>query len=112
MATKKDKKPIEATQDPDNTGASSAAVYDKTAEEIAATQAVEKASADAEPQEATASTTKVSPIEQEGRKILADYPEAEAVYMTVDGFGFFDEHDAREHARRLSDKDVVTVKNE
>lgn len=107
MATKKDKQPTEATKDPGNIGASSAAVYDKTAEEIAAAQTTETVSADAEPQEATTSD---APIEQEGRKILADYPEAEAVYMTADGFGFFGEHDAHLHAARLADKGVVTVK--
>lgn len=52
----------------------------------------------------------LSTIEKEGLRILSCYPDQEKVFMTSDNFGFFDEHDAREHAKRLGDKNVVTVK--
>ena len=43
---------------------------------------------------------------REAERILAEHPEAEAVYMTSDGFGYFSEHDARNHARDLKDNEV------
>jgi len=52
----------------------------------------------------------LSDTEKEGLRILSCYPVREKVFMTSDNFGFFDEHDAREHAKRLGDKNVVTVK--
>lgn len=52
----------------------------------------------------------LSDTEKEGLRILSCYPVQEKVFMTSDNFGFFDEHDAREHAKRLGDKNVVTVK--
>lgn len=91
----------------DKSGASSAATYGKTAEEIIP----EPTSVPKRENKATKKVDPKSSIEQAGKSILADYPDAEEVYMTADGFGFFDEHDAREHAKRLDDKDVVTVKN-
>ena len=52
----------------------------------------------------------LSDTEKEGLRILSCYPDQEKVFMTSDNFGFFDEHDAREHAKRLGDKNVITVK--
>ena len=52
----------------------------------------------------------LSETEKEGLRILSCYPDQEKVFMTSDNFGFFDEHDAREHAKRLGDKNVITVK--
>ena len=40
----------------------------------------------------------LSDTEKEGLRILSCYPDQEKVFMTSDNFGFFDEHDAREHA--------------
>lgn len=51
-----------------------------------------------------------STTEKEGLRILSRYTDKEKVFMTSDNFGFFDEHDAREHAKRLGNKNVITVK--
>lgn len=51
-----------------------------------------------------------TPQEQEGEAILAQYPDASVVYVTSNGFGFFGESDARDHAATLRDKTVTTVK--
>lgn len=51
-----------------------------------------------------------TPQEQEGEAILAQYPDASVVYVTSNGFGFFRESDARDHAATLRDKTVTTVK--
>lgn len=45
-----------------------------------------------------------------GRQILEEYPAAAEVYMTSNGFGFFREQDARNHAATLRDKTVINVK--
>ena len=45
-----------------------------------------------------------------GRQILKEYPAAEEVYMTSNGFGFFREQDARNHATTLRNKTVIIVK--
>ena len=42
-------------------------------------------------------------------RILKDYPDMDRVYMTSDGFGYFDEHDARNHARTLQNDAVITI---
>lgn len=49
-------------------------------------------------------------LEKEGERILAEYPDAPEVFMTTNGFGFFRETDARNHAAALRDKTVTTVK--
>ena len=41
---------------------------------------------------------------------MAAYPDAPVVYMTSNGFGFFRESEARNHAATLRDKAVITVK--
>ena len=46
----------------------------------------------------------------EAGRILAAYPDAPVVYMTSNGFGFFRESEARNHAATLRDKAVITVK--
>lgn len=51
-----------------------------------------------------------NPLERAGNRILAAYPSASKVYITSDGFGFFREHDARNHADGLRNKHIVTVK--
>lgn len=48
----------------------------------------------------------------QGISILKDYPEANEINMTSNGFGFFDFNDAKNHASTLTDKTVVTVKKE
>ncbi len=49
-------------------------------------------------------------LEREAARILADYPDSKEVCMTADGFGFFREQDARNHADTLRDKSILTVK--
>ena len=59
----------------------------------------------AQPSGAESSEEKLA-VAREAERILAEHPEAEAVYMTSDGFGYFSEHDARNHARDLKDNEV------
>lgn len=51
-----------------------------------------------------------SKAEKAARQIFSDYPDAREVYVTSDGFGFFKQSDARNHAATLREKTVVTVK--
>lgn len=51
-----------------------------------------------------------SRLKAEAGRILAAYPDAPVVYMTSNGFGFFRESEARNHAATLRDKAVITVK--
>ena len=51
-----------------------------------------------------------SRLKAEAGRILAAYPDAPVVYMTSNGFGFFKESEARNHAATLRDKAVITVK--
>ena len=46
----------------------------------------------------------------EAERIFAAYPDASVVYMTSNGFGFFKETEARNHANTLRDKAVITIK--
>ena len=46
----------------------------------------------------------------EAERIFAVYPDASVVYMTSNGFGFFKESEARNHANTLRDKAVITIK--
>ena len=46
----------------------------------------------------------------EAERIFAAYPDASVVYMTSNGFGFFKESEARNHANTLRDKAVITIK--
>lgn len=57
-------------------------------------------------------STTVAPdaLTAKGLQILKEYPAATEVYMTSNGFGFFREQDARNHAATLRDKEVIIVK--
>lgn len=46
----------------------------------------------------------------EAKRIFAAYPDASVVYMTSNGFGFFKESEARNHANTLRDTTVTTIK--
>ncbi|MEG0788776.1 MAG: hypothetical protein RSA66_07845 [Muribaculaceae bacterium] len=83
----------------------------KKAEELAAKKVAEKA-AKAAAKLAAGEKTGEDGISKEAQHILADYPHENEVFMTSDGFGFFDEHDAIQHAKRLDDQDVVSVKRQ
>ena len=85
--------------------------YAASPAELAAREATEKAAAEkaarkaAEPK--VGSKTR---LEKEGEQILAEYPDAPEVFMTANGFGFFREADARNHAATLRDKTITNVK--
>ena len=74
---------------------------DDTPEELAARQAADRA---------TTESGVGSRLKAEAGRILAAYPDAPVVYMTSNGFGFFRESEARNHAATLRDKAVITVK--
>lgn len=83
----------------------------RNAEELAAKKAAEKA-AKAAAKLVSGEKSGEDGISKEAQHILADYPHENEVFMTSDGFGFFDEHDAIQHAKRLDDQDVVSVKRQ
>lgn len=82
---------------------------DDTPEELAARQATEAAAREAADR-ATTESGVGSRLKAEAGRILAAYPDAPVVYMTFNGFGFFRESEARNHAATLRDKAVITVK--
>ena len=82
---------------------------DDTPEELAARQATEAAARGAADR-ATTESGVGSRLKAEAGRILAAYPDAPVVYMTSNGFGFFRESEARNHAATLRDKAVITVK--
>lgn len=82
---------------------------DDTPEELAARQATEAAAREAADR-ATSESGVGSRLKAEAGRILAAYPDAPVVYMTSNGFGFFRESEARNHAATLRDKAVITVK--
>lgn len=83
---------------------SPATAFANTQEELAARRAATENPAQ-EPK------AEVDPaLEKQGLEILAAYPDATEVYMTSNGFGFFRETDARNHAATLRNKTVTTVK--
>ena len=82
---------------------------DDTPEELAARQATEAAAREAADR-ATTESGVGSRQKAEAGRILAAYPDAPVVYMTANGFGFFRESEARNHAATLRDKAVITVK--
>ena len=82
---------------------------DDTPEELAARQATEAAAREAADR-ATTESGVGSRLKAEAGRILAAYPDAPVVYMTSNGFGFFKESEARNHAATLRDKAVITVK--
>ena len=84
---------------------SPATAYAGSPAELAARAAETEAARNAErPKSASDGLTK------KGRQILKEYPAADVVYMTSNGFGFFREQDARNHAATLRDKTVTIVK--
>lgn len=84
---------------------SPATAYAGSPAELAARAAITEAARSAErPKSASDGLTK------KGRQILKEYPAADVVYMTSNGFGFFREQDARNHAATLRDKTVTIVK--
>lgn len=48
-------------------------------------------------------------MEKIAKSIFSEHPKEDIVHITSDGFGYFDEHDARNHARTLDDNDIVTI---
>lgn len=101
--------------------ASAAAVYDKSPEEVAA--AATEAKAQVTKQKGSAKETKAlekksdqpketrkpTKLESEAAKILKEHPEQDKVHMTSDGFGYFNEHDAWNHARTLKNDEIITI---
>lgn len=85
-------------------GNAPATAFADTPEELAAAQTAEAAD------RAAAESGAGSRLKAEAGRILAAYPDAPVVYMTSDGFGFFRESEARNHAATLRDKAVITVK--
>lgn len=63
-------------------------------------------------QEATEqeTTEQDSPLVNIGKKLLATRPDKNVIYMTSDGFGFFEQCDAENYARNLDNKTVLSVK--
>ena len=47
--------------------------------------------------------------EKIAKSIFSEHPEEDTVYITSDGFGYFNEHDARNHARTLPNDEIVTI---
>ena len=88
---------------------SPATAFADTPEELAARQAAEAAAREAADR-AAAESGAGSRLKAEAGRILAAYPDAPVVYMTSNGFGFFKESEARNHAATLRDKAVITVK--
>lgn len=81
----------------------------KEAAELVAKEAEAKAAAE---KEAAELATGEDGILKEGQRILANYPHKNEVFMTSDGFGFFDDHDAVQHAKHLDNHEVVAVKRQ
>lgn len=98
-----------ATAGEDARPLSPATAFADTPEELAARQATEAAAREAADR-ATTESGVGSRLKAEAGRILAAYPDAPVVYMTSNGFGFFRESEARNHAATLRDKAVITVK--
>ena len=88
---------------------SAVTAFADTPEELAARQATEAAARESADR-ATTESGVGSRLKAEAGRILAAYPDAPVVYMTSNGFGFFRESEARNHAATLRDKAVITVK--
>lgn len=84
---------------------SPATAYAGSPAELADRAAITEAARSAErPKSASDGLTK------KGRQILKEYPAADVVYMTSNGFGFFRAQDAHNHAATLRDKTIIIVK--
>ena len=90
-----------ATAGEDERPLSAVTAFADTPEELAAREAADRA---------TTESGVGSRLKAEAGRILAAYPDAPVVYMTSNGFGFFRESEARNHAATLRDKAVITVK--
>ena len=90
-----------ATAGEDERPLSAVTAFADTPEEAAAREAADRA---------TTESGVGSRLKAEAGRILAAYPDAPVVYMTSNGFGFFRESEARNHAATLRDKAVITVK--
>lgn len=88
---------------------SPATAFADNPEELAARQAAEAAARESADR-ATAGSGAGSRLKAEAGRILAAHPDAPVVYMTSNGFGFFKESEAHNHAATLRDKAVITVK--
>ena len=99
----------EAPAGEDERPLSAVTAFADTPEELAARQATEAAAREAADR-ATTESGVGSRLKAEAGRILAAYPDAPVVYMTSNGFGFFRESEARNHAATLRDKAVITVK--
>ena len=101
----------EAAETVEKTPPSPATSYAASPAELAARETTEKAAAEKTARKAA--EPKVggkTRLENEGKRILAEYPDAPEVFMTANGFGFFREADARNHAATLRDKTITNVK--
>lgn len=100
-----------AAETVEKTPPSPATSYAASPAELAARETTEKAAAEKAARKAA--EPKVggkTRLEKEGERILAEYPDASEVFMTANGFGFFREADARNHAATLRDKTITNVK--
>lgn len=101
----------EAAETVEKTPPSPATSYAASPAELAAREAAEKTAAEkAARKAAEPNAGSKTRLEKEGEQILAEYPDAQVVYMTSNGFGFFRETDARNHAATLRDKTITNVK--
>jgi hypothetical protein len=50
-------------------------------------------------------------IKEKAEGLFKQYPKAAELHFTSDGYAFFGEHDARNHAFSLKEKEVITIKN-
>ncbi|SEA70531.1 hypothetical protein SAMN05444145_105236 [Alistipes timonensis JC136] len=100
-----------AAETVEKTPPSPATSYAASPAELAARETTEKAAAEeAARKAAEPKAGGKTRLEKEGERILAEYPDASEVFMTANGFGFFREADARNHAATLRDKTITNVK--
>ena len=91
---------------------SPATAFANTPEEIADRKAAAAAARKEEKKEnrAERESGTENRLAAEAERNFAAYPDATVVYMTTNGFGFFKESEARNHANTLRDKAVITIK--
>lgn len=94
------------------------AAAEPAAEQVAAEPAAENATAAEQVAEEPAASVEIeeqpataeNPLVAVGKKLLADNPTQAEIFMSADGFGFFQECDAKNYARSLENKTIITVK--
>lgn len=96
-----------STEKKEDATLSPATAYADNPADVTARIAQTKATVETHPQRTVAAADTLT---VKGRQILEEYPAAMEVYMTSNGFGFFREQDARNHADTLRDKTVIIVK--